>query len=228
MKLSLCLTILAGSSLLWGCLGNNNTSACRFSDSRSVQPPGTKITKDESKDLCACETVANEHSVCCDGCRFGDAIICRSSTEFGPDGFGVNVCAGQSEVEEPDPKCSLDEPSVTAITYPPLQYVGNNSSGPSDFQWGWFNPHAEKLPTSADLETAGTIQDPLILYALHTYPDFNEAEVSWTQQIEPCQSIPASKTIELYKEGGWTVTIKNLPGFEPEPVSLHLIDSIDP
>gem|GEM_PF-6044963 len=65
-----------------------------------------------------------------------------------------------------------------------------------------------------------------MLYGENNFPDIVAEEVTWTQTIEPCKSIPAVKTINLYKEGAWTVTLKNLPGYEPEPVSLFLIDSI--
>jgi hypothetical protein len=228
MKLIQGLQLLVSCMMIWGC-APSNTTLCKSSDTRVTQPPGTKITKDDSKDTCACEAVANEFSVCCDGCPWGDAIDCRSSSIPDPSrpGININVCAGQSEVTEPNPRCSLENAYVTAILDPELTYVGNVNSGPSNFQWGWYNPHTSELPDSDTLIAAERIRSELILRGKHSDGSEAEEEVGWDESIDPCESLPGAKTLDLNQEGAWTVALENLPEVFPQ-VDLFLIDSIDP
>jgi len=216
MKFSQGMKVLVGCALVLGC-EVTESPLCSSNDARQAMEPGTKLSKGDLKVACECGAVANEHSDCCDGCPFGDAIVCRSESIKDSNGFGINTCAGRSPEATPDPRCSLEDSYLTAIVNPPLQYVGEALVGPVTFAWGWFNPHTTELADSDSLIERGQIPDELLLRAWQ-FLEESEAvseEVGWGSALQPCETDPQSKTLTLNEATDWYYTITNLPGGVP-------------
>ena len=189
-------------------------------EGREAVPPGTKIAKGQSKELCECETVANEFSVCCNGCPFGDAVECRSSTVFDSNGIGVDVCAGHVDEPIPDPACSLRDDSIVAIPgYPPVTGPILPARGLIPFQWGWFNPHPTELPPTANLILIGALAGELSFRGLHDLTGTERVvAVAWESSIPSCDAELEAQDLFLDETGFWGLWLDGLPGYDQGPV----------
>jgi hypothetical protein len=216
MKFSQGLMVLVGCALVLGC-EVTESPLCSSNDTRQAMEPGTKLSKGDLKVACECGAVANEHSDCCDGCPFGDAIVCRSSTVKDPlTGFGIDTCAGHTPEEVPDPRCSvLDANVIVTLNYAP-NYQGNGLVGAAPFKWEWFNPQPVDVPPSQVLVDSRDLQEPVQLFA-ETLDgnDDADAPTGWTQTLQPCDHPEAEATLTLNEPTYWDVTLKNLPGVMP-------------
>ncbi len=207
------LMLLLGCVPLWGCNGwpIGDGSKCARTDMRHTMAPGTKIPKDQQGALCECEEDASEASPCCYGCPYGDAVNCLSRSMS-----GVNVCAGRSSTDTPDPRCSVLDPHlIIGLNYPPY-YQGNGLVGAAPFKWEWFNPQPVDVPPSQALVQSGDLQDTVLLVAESLNGNhYADAPTGWTQTLKPCDHPEAEATLTLNEPTYWSVTLQNLPGVMP-------------